>query len=360
MSIALLTDASMSPDPRTHPAGSLGDAVRDAEWLTHRYDPGHDAFHLIPVDRATHRRATFLTDEYLPAGLTPLVVARGDAVTAAAPRAPLHFIFHSGYCCSTLLARALDRPGLAMGLKEPLILNDIVGWRRRGGQGPDMAAVLDATLAQLARPFAPGEIVVAKPSTVVNILAPAIMALRPDATAVLLYAPLPTYLASIAKKGLDGRLWVRTLLLGMIDDGLAPTVFDSRDYLGQTDLQVAAIGWLGQLALFHDLLDRYGAARVKLMDSASLMASPAVAIGDIATMFGLRLDDRGVAAIVEGPAFRRHSKFDIDFDATDRAAEHADAASVHADEIEKVLVWAEHVATAMGLSLASSEPAPAP
>lgn len=329
----------------------FGDAVRDARWLAHRFDPGQDAFHLIHVDRAAHDRATFLTDEFLPAS-DPVVVRRADAIAAAPPRAPLHFIFHSGYCCSTLLARAFDRPGLAMGLKEPVVLNDITGWRRRGGKGPDMAEVLRDALALLARPFGAGEAVVAKPSTAVNVLAPAMMTLSPDSTAVLLHAPLRTYLASIAKKNLDGRLWARKLLTGMMDDGLAPKLFTARDYLGQTDLQVAAVGWLGQQALFQDLLRRFGPARVRLLDSATLMAAPAEALADIAALFRLPLDAAGVRELADGPVFRRHSKYDAEFDATDRAAEHRDAAATHADEIEKVSVWAEKVAETLNVPLA--------
>src|SRR4051812_12161071 len=105
-------------------------SLLDATWLAHRYDPGHDAFHLRAVTRETHRAVTFLTDEYLPAAADPLVLQRAAARAAASAPAPLHWIFHSAFCCSTLLARAVDLPGTAMGLKEPLVLNDLIGWRR--------------------------------------------------------------------------------------------------------------------------------------------------------------------------------------------------------------------------------------
>lgn len=348
----------MSPAPsptvtRPLPA-SIAAAVGDAGWLAHRYDPGHDAVHLLPVTRAEHRAAVFITDEYLPAGLKPLVVRRSDAIDAAPARAPLHFLFHSAYCCSTLLARAVDRPGWAMGLKEPVILNDIIGWRRRGGAGPDMASVLDDMLTLLARPFAPGEAVIVKPSTAVNALAPAMLALRPEARAILLYAPLPTYLASIAKKGLDGRLWVRTLLTGMIDDGLIDLGFSHRDLLGQTDLQVAAVGWLAHQQLFTRMVEQFGPDRVRTLDSAALMRGPHAALSAMTAFFGLAPD--AVDAIAEGPAFRTHSKFGTAFDGESRVAEHREASELHGDEIDKVTRWAEAVADSAGFSL--TPPAP--
>ena len=338
-------------DTGATPPPSLAIAIGDAGWLAHRYDPDQDAVHLLPVPRDDHDKAVFLTDEYLPTGRTPLVVRRKDAMAAAPACAPIHFIFHSAYCCSTLLARAVDRPGWGMGLKEPVILNDMVGWRRRGGQGPDMAEVLDDALTLLARPFAPGEAVVVKPSTIVNSLAFAMLTLRPEARAILLYAPLPTFLGSIAKKGIDGRLWVRTLLTGMLDDNLIDLGFAPRDYLGHTDLQAAAICWLAHQKLFAALVDRFGESRVRTLDSATLMDDPAAAIQSMATLFGRPLDNAAIGEIIAGPAFRTHSKSGNAFDSADRAIEHRDAAEIHADEIGKVIAWTKAVAENAGVSL---------
>jgi len=330
---------------------SFPTSLADAGWLAHRYDPGHDAVHFVPVSRAAHRAAPFLTDEFLPRGLEPLVVRRRDAMALVPPPGPLHFVFHSAYCCSTLIARAFDRPGWATGLKEPVIFNDIVGWRRRGGQGPDMASVLDDVLTLLARPFTPGEAVVVKPSNIANGMASAMLTLRPHAHALLLYAPLRTYLASIAKKGLDGRLWVRTLLLGQLDDKMIDLGFTPRDHLGHSDLQVAAVGWLVQQALFANLVTQFGPARNATLSSAALMQDPASAMAGLARHFGMPLDAAALAQIVDGPAFTRHSKFDDAFTATERAAEHQAAEQIHADEIDKVVHWAEAVAKAAGIAM---------
>ena len=330
--------------------------MHDATWLAHRYDPGHDAVRFLSVPREVHRRATFLTDEYLPAGPAPLLVPRRNAVAAMPETAPLHFIFHSAFCCSTLFARALDRPGWGMGLKEPPIFNDIVGWRRRGGQGPDMAEVLDDTLTLLSRPFGSGEFVAVKPSTIASALAPAMLTLRGDACAVLLYAPLRTYLGSIARKGLDGRLWVRTLLTGLLDDKLVDLGFGPRDYLGQTDLQVAAVGWLAHQQLFARLVATFGPARVRTLDSATLMADPAAAVSAFATLIGRPLDAQALAEIATGPAFTTHSKSGAAFDARDRAGEVARGNLLHAEEIEKVAIWAEAVADAAGVAMTAPAP----
>lgn len=334
----------------------IGRIVGDAQWLAHRYDSEHDAFHFRNVSRDAHRRVTFLIDDYLGAEANPVIIARGDAVAARPPQAPLHFIVHSAFCCSTLLARAFDLPGVAMGLKEPVILNDITGWRHRGGGKPaDIARALDHALVMLARPFKPGEAVIVKPSNVTNGVVRAMLALRPDARALLLHAPLDTYLKSVAKKGLDGRLWVRDLMAKFVREGLIDLGLQGEDYLRLTDLQSAAVGWLAQHALFARLASEFG-DRVRTLDSEDLLARPGAAIGALGALYALNLDEAAVSAIVAGPAFTRHSKTGDSFGSSARAAEYDAALAAHKDEIGKVLVWANVVADAAGVSMTLPSP----
>ncbi len=324
--------------------------VGQAQWHAHRYDPVYDAFHFRHVPRDLHRTVTFLTDEYLPAGDPPVVVKRVEAIAAAPPPAPLHFIFHSAFCCSTVLARAFDLPGVSMGLKEPVVFNDLSGWKHRGGKPADIARALDSALTLLARPFEPGEAMIIKPSNIIAPLISVTLALRPTAHALLLEAPLRTYLSSIAKKEMTGRLWVRDLLVKLLRDGLIDLGFEPEDFLGQTDLQVAAVGWLAQHALFARLTADYP-DQVRTLDSETLLARPADTMAALARLFGLPLDTAAIADIVAGPAFTRHSKHGAEFDGPARAAEYRDAAAVHGDEIDKAAIWAEAVAKTAGVPM---------
>lgn len=323
------------------PVSEIAAIARDPLWFPYRYDPSQDAFQFRRLTRADHRGATFLTDEYLGAGAVK-ALKRGEVAPNVAAPAPLHFIFHSAFCCSTVLARAFDAEGQAMGLKEPLLFNDLAGWQSRGATPDQLMAVMRDGLKLLARPFAPGEAVVIKPSNIINVLAPAVLAAQPGARALLLEAPLPDFLNSIARKGMWGRLWARELLLKQLRAGMHGFGFKPDDYFGQTDLQVAAMGWLAQHALFARLAAQYP-ERVRTLDSVALMASPAAAMAALSALFAVPLD---VDAVVAGPAFTRHSKSGSSFGAEARLAEQAGAAPAHADEIEKVTVWAEAVAKA--------------
>lgn len=336
------------PPPKAAIAG-------DPEWLAHRYDPTADAVHFIRATRNDHRAATFLTDEFLAGHRMPVAIGRASALAGAPSPAPVHFILHSAFCLSTLLARALDIEGVSMGVKEPVILNDISGWRQRGGEPAQVARALDGALALLARPFAPGEAVVVKPSNLLNPLASAMLAMRPKAHALLLYAPLETFLGSVARKGMWGRLWVRDLMVKLRKQGAVELGFSDDDYLHHTDLQVAAVGWLAQHAIFARLVERYG-DRVRTLDSERVTADPAAVMTSLASFFRLDLSADRIRAITLGPTFKRHSKSGVAFDAVDRAGEQRDGFAAHEDEIGRVTVWAKAVADTSRLSLTLPAP----
>jgi hypothetical protein len=325
---------------------SASTILRDAEWLAHRYDPIGDAFHFRHVARSRHAEIPFLTDECLGEADQVEVVARASAA-AGAPAGTLHFIFHSAFCASTMLVRALDLPGASMGLSEPVVLNDLVGWRRRGAEPAAYGRALADTLAQLARPFGPGEAVVVKPSNVLNPLAAALLALRPEAKAILLHAPLPVFLASVARKGLWCRLWARELLEGQLRDGIVDLGFEPGAYFRQSDLQVAAVGWLAQHALFARLAERFP-GRVAMLDSERLTGAPAATAAAVARHFELPVD---ALTLADHPAIRRNSKSGGSFAAGQRERDQAEARLAYGDELEKVEFWARAVADNAGVEL---------
>lgn len=324
--------------------------VHDLNWFPHRYDAVGDAIQFVRADRAALNAATFLTDEYLVDAKNPIVVDRAEAVAALHPAPPPHFIFHSAYCCSTLLANAFDIPGVSFGLKEPAMLNDISGWRRRGGQPAQVVEALKAAIVLLARPQAPGERVIIKPSNVINALAPTLLAAFPDAKAILLYTPLENYLASIAKKGMWGRLWVRELFVKLGKDGLTDYGFTAEDIMQQTDLQIAAIGWLAQHRLFAIMAERLGPDRVQTLQSETLLADPLAAMQSLCRHFELTVDQTVLSDQI-ARVFTRNAKTGDSFNADSRRAEHVGSSSLHEDEIGKVVLWANAVAAAAGQNL---------
>lgn len=327
-------------------------AIEEAKWLAHRYVESEDSVRFIRLPREAHAELPFLTDACLTGSEPTHDLAATECLSALKPAA-LHFLFHSAFCGSTMFVRALDIPGLSMGLSEPVILNDVVGFRRRGADLRAVARAADLSTRLLARPFGRGEAVVVKPSNVVNPLVALLMTLRSDAKAIFLYAPLPIFLVSVARKGLECRLWVRELAEGYLGDGyLSALGFSPTDLFRQSDLQIAAAGWMAQNLHFQQLATRFGKGRIRMLDSEFLLADPQAALSASARHYGLNLHQDHAALIATGAAFTRHSKTGSAYSREARERDYVAAGAAHGEEIEFVVQWAAKLAETVGIPLA--------
>ena len=324
-----------------------GDQTLGPDWLAHRFDGSTNQIRFVEYDRETRTSVPFLTDTYLPQ--KPFrAEPRAAAIALAGAASPIHFIFHSGFCCSTLFASCFDQPGLATTLSEPMILNDLTGWRWRGAPPVEVGRLLDDALKLLARPFAEDQAAIVKPSTIINGLAPAIMRIRPSAKAVLMHAPLEDFVTSIAKKGLDGRLWARELFIGMRKERLADGLgFHDEQFFGQTDLQIAAMAWLGQQKLFASLIGSYP-DQIRSLDSKSFLDDPEAAIRAAADLFGLAIGPSELEK-AQTDILGRNSKDGKPFDRNGRESDYQSARNTYGDELGKVSAWASAVADAAGI-----------
>lgn len=331
---------------------STAAVLADPEWLPHRYDEAADAFRFVHVPRAKHRAVTFLTDEHLADTDRFVAVPRTDIDKRGLTAAPLHFVIHSAYCCSTLVARMFDLPAVSMGLKEPQVLNDLVGWRQRGADPNRLAAVLDVTLALLSRPFGAGEAVVVKPSNIVNSLAPAMLGLRSNARMIQLYAPARDYLASIAVKGLWGRQWVRKVLLMQAREQALTHPFGAEELIELTDLQAAGLGWLSNHGIFAQMRARFGEERVAICDSRTLLQDREATVRASYAHLGIEIDASQVAEVAAGEAFTTNSKDRSAYSSEDRDAVQRRARDAHGEEIDMVATWVEALARDAGIDAA--------
>ncbi|WP_454797471.1 hypothetical protein [Novosphingobium lindaniclasticum] len=323
--------------------------VPEAAWLAHRYDPAQDSYQFRRIERSGRQQVPFLTDEHLGVETSPVVIRRQaladwDRAAGCQP----HFIFHSAFCASTMLVQALDQPGIAAGLSEPVLLNDLIGWRRRGADPRQMGEVAADMLALMARPFVKGERTVIKPSNIVNPIIPALMNLAPDSRAVLLYAPLEPFLLSVVRKGLWCRIWCRQLAKGYLVDRYLDFGFSPEELFLQTDLQIAALGWLAQQRHFAQIAAQMP-DRVATLDSEALTRRPVDSVAAVLRHYRLPVPDRDVLA--GQPALHRDSKSGDAFSAGQRQRDQDTARMAHRDEIGTVLEWASTITAAQNIPL---------
>lgn len=332
--------------------------VRDPAWLPHFYDARSDTLVLAHVPREAQRALTFLDPRFITRDMessaAPISDLPADQIHREA--GPLHFIFHTGFCCSTLLARALDIPGVSMGLKEPAVLACFAEYWANSRRTAGALEALTVTLDLLARPLTPGETQIVKPSTVANHIIPQLLHARPDAKAIVLFSSLDVFLRAIARRGLEGRIFARELF-----HQFAPVIpldagFDDDDAVLQTDLQIAAQAWLMQASFMDALGKRFGTKRVRVLNGDTLLANPMGTLSALGAFFNLNMTPEIARSIAEGPVFQEHSKeLGRPFNADARRIQYEAAGAGHLEEIRMTIAWARALATRCGAPLTLDE-----
>ncbi|HEY4555061.1 MAG TPA: hypothetical protein VIG68_01300, partial [Lysobacter sp.] len=203
----------------------------DARWFPVDLDVVHGRFAFLPIDADVLERSVFL-DTRIEARLTDATVVDADALPAGDPPPP-GWLFHTSFCCSTLLARALHLPPALVALKEPLVLRRLADAREAG---QDTDALLPQTVALLARPWQPRGAVVIKPTHAALNIAGDCLDATPGSRAVVLSSGLEDFLVSNIKKTPETQAKIpalaeRALKAGTLAARLGPGAFAPPDLL---------------------------------------------------------------------------------------------------------------------------------
>ncbi|HET9482557.1 MAG TPA: hypothetical protein VFO79_01260, partial [Xanthomonadales bacterium] len=205
-------------------------------------------------------------------------VDRDDAVRVADAdvrlpepwRPPGAFLFHTAFCGSTLLARALHAPPGAVALKEPVVLTTLTRLSLSGSARLD--ELLRRTLALLGRPWAPGGAVLVKPTNLVNRLMPRILAQAPQARAVLLYASLREFLLSCFKKLPQAEVAVRWMAQVLIRDTQLQRRLGLRGDESYNLVEACVLTYYAQLEMYADALEADRGDRLRTLDMREMLA----------------------------------------------------------------------------------------
>lgn len=338
--------------PRTATQNEWLDLVSDPTWLPHDYDERNDTLTFVNLDRDAQRRVIYLDPRFLKHAITTAPVPIHELpVDAIAERAQaMHFVFHTSFCASTLMARALDIPGVSMGIKEPNVLLSFADAWAGGRRSPGASTVMNATLNLLSRPLAPGEVNVVKPVNIANFLMPAILNWRRDTKAIVMHSSLWTFQRAIARRGIAGRNFARgvyhQLATAMpIEHGLSHA-----DLIRLSDLQIASLAWLMQTAFLISVVKIFGPDRIRLLSGDQFVQEPEDTLARLGAFFGLSLDNAKISEIVAGPVFREHSKApQVAFDANVQRVQFEETGRTHFEELSANRGWASQMAAQLNL-----------
>ncbi len=180
--------------------------IRNPDLYFHKYDFHSRIAIFREMTRESFRESSFLDDRLVSPTLNQygLAIDQAMAIDLSSSLPPGRLIFHTAYCCSTLLSRAFDIAGRTMVYREPVHLHQPAVARRRSAEYPQFVTgrwpeLLRFSLSMLSKAWSGAETTVIKPTDSCNNIITDILALHEDSRAILLYSQAREFIASNLK-----------------------------------------------------------------------------------------------------------------------------------------------------------------
>lgn len=303
----------------------------------HRFDLETADLVFIRMNRELFAKSTFLDDR----------LQRLDGQEARVPfaalwkhyrdiecnDAPAGIVFHTAYCGSTLLARAIDVVPSVLVLREPVALLQLALGAVTPPPEYEVADLLELACALYSRTYPEAESQVAiKVSSVCGVLGRGLVR---EGRAVLLYADLVDSILSHLKhpgRIKEARAFFPAFTSALTGSPLSPQAF--------SDSQVIAINWS---CLVHPIGVLTGAQVATRVTKSNLLASPVDTIGEILSSLKIRPAEDLAQRLREAQTFSLHSKSSgtnqKEFDANAREDVMLSLAEKHAGELKGIDSW---------------------
>lgn len=327
----------MSGRPDAGPAGVSGAPdLADARWFPVDLHVPRREYGFLPIGQDVLERSAFL-DARIDAPLPEAVMVSVDvAARAAMPVASLAWLFHTSFCCSTLLARMLHVPPYQVVLKEPLVLRRLSDARHARWPLDDL---LEPTVRLLARPWDPCGAVVVKPTHAALNIAVDLIDASPGSRSVILTSSLEDFLISNLKKTPETRAKVPVLAERALQAGS----FHARlpvGALAPPDLiAAAALQWAAQRELCTDIATAVGPQRLRILDAAAVLDDAQVTVWQCAQWLRLPVP-RNLLAQRAADASQSNAKaIEARYDSGRRAADVRMIRAQFGSQIETALRW---------------------
>jgi hypothetical protein len=308
---------------------------------------------LINMTESEYRATSFLDDRILTPDKVVTWVSTSQIIELT-PKCennrPLHFIFHSGHVGSTLLSRMLDATGIILGLREPLPLRtlaeigDVVGTFESLLSPKMYVDHLETFLHLWSRGFPDTDAVVVKATSTTGRLAPDLLAARHSSRGIYLNLEAEPFLATLLAVGRGKALDMRRY---------APErIRRLRTFIGEVPKPLHAMK-RGELVAMSWLVERLTQARTAALcggrllfvDFETLLSDVEVTLASVLFHFGIRVPDKLITAIANGPVMTRYSKApdEVAYSSVVRAQRLSEARQTHSDDIKSGLAFLEQL-----------------
>ncbi len=327
------------------------DALSSPDWLLAGFDMQQDRYHFARVNRESYKASSFLDHRIQPkpTETTSLSGIEVDAVLQHQPVAQSAWIFHTGFCCSTLLASCLDHLGSTLVLREPLVLSRLAQVVRdtSSGDKPDAGALTENVIALCERSY-PDERLLIKPSNFANILMTGLMShvssrrQQAGRKAILMSCSLDALLLSILKKKAEAEATMPGFLRALLQDSDYLQRVDVPDPASLDLLQQSVLFWHCQRYFLQQQSEAALPGRLMTLSMERFLAQPVAVITTVSEFLQLGLSSDLIEQTVQSGAFRRHSKqAGTDYSPAAHRLEQQATLALFADEIASARVWAK-------------------
>lgn len=342
-----MDSASLSHQPVTK-------QLAEAGWFPADLHVPQRQFTMLRIAQDVLERSVFL-DTRIEADIETGQPLNADAICVQQPER-LGWLFHTSFCASTLLARALHDPPRCMVLKEPLVLRRLADARHSRWAVP-FDDLIEKSAWLLGRPWQVGGSVVVKPTHAALNMATDLMAHTSQSHAIVLTSSLRDFLISNIKKTAEtqakiGVLAERALGACSLHERLSATALSPPDMLC-----AAAVQWAAQREVVAELLQAVGPQRVRILDMQDLEADLLSAVTQVATWLGVDIDPDRLRTRVRQVQTRNAKAVTVDYDFAQRNRDAEQLTAHFAPQIEHALRWHErHLAGAMRTDALEPQP----
>lgn len=283
--------------------------LSDPGWFPVDYLLHIDQFRVMLLDVDAIGDSSFL-DRRLQVNDAEEVFIDAEGLRVTAPAYPPAFVFHTAFCGSTLLARALHAPPLHVSLKEPSVLLSLSSASLAETTAIDTQRIdhrLDSAIALLARSWTPGGRVLIKPTNQANRLIERILQNQPASRAILLSSSLEEFVVSCFKKLPVAETRIRWMAQHLLAGSeLAARLGIPANYNFSLP-ESCVFTWYAQMERFARVLDGDGGDRLRTLDLQTMLAAPVACVTAAAAWLDLQSPPQALAERVAG-VFQRDSK----------------------------------------------------
>jgi hypothetical protein len=298
--------------------------------------------------------ASFLDQRFMPSNSETCVIKISEMLPLLPVELPStpKYIFHTAFCCSTLLARCLDFPEQTVSLKEPQVLMTLANYKRTQHAGLRDSAKAESLYRLISwllfRPLVSAknhaQKIIIKPTNTVNNIINKLLSVHPESRAILLHSDLESFLISLLKKGEEGRAFGRNLFNIFQMDSAEAQQMSHLQLMRMTDLQIGALAWHLQLEHFLAALNSESGARVKSLHCDRLLADSEMILEQAIRHLVPEELGGDIAAVVAAAPLANNAKTPGEsFTARDRQDEHLDTRKQYSASLDIITPWAKQL-----------------